>query len=1524
MAKILKITGRAGGILLEWILLFLIVFAFAIRTSPVQTYLAQQLTSYLSSELGAEISVERVSIIFLDKVELEGVLARDLQGDTIIWANSVYANLYDYNLQSRYFRLSEVEVDGARIAISRDTSGVFNYKFIQNYFSSDGEKKKSKVVFDEITVKNTCFSWDDNRKKRLEYGMDYFHILTRDIQAKVTGFTIHGREYSGVVEELECKERSGFRLNNLNTSVFVDSTGVYLKDVLIQSRGSRVEAKKFDMLSTGFSDFLTFVDSVRFDGRIDKSTIALTEGSLFAPILKGMNDTIRVSGTLSKKTKNLRLSNLNLRIKEKTFIKGTFNIPDYRKFDEGFFQEKVDEAYIDVNELKRIRLPDKSSERYFSINDRIERLSYFDVYNARLDGFFAQFVVAASRVKTRLGQIRMDNGLMFTENADHGSYMFERSGASNYDVKVEQFQLGSLLHNPDLGIIDGFLFLSGEAYSVSDVRFYSIEGDINRLDYLDYPYQNITVLDGELKDNVFTGKIDVKDDNLDLTYDGMVDFNKELHLLFTIDVRSADLDELNLTEDHKIISSLFNVDLRGKNPNDFRGSIHMDAFHLRQDEKEIYVPSINLRILRDPEMDQFIFESQIANGYLKGKLDINTILSELKLQVGKALPSLFGSSQAAAVNQKKNHFDFHLSIDRADDFMFIVYPDLQVSEGTTIDGNYDSGEEGLRIDVNSKKIVYKELKLLDANLHHSLLGPELVANYYARQIVVNDTIHFDEVYLNTRGGADRLFSSLIWEENTLTPSKIQWTTDVRGTEHFQFTLDPSYFFVADRRWDIDHSSVITLDNDTIHIRNFDLRRGEQSLNLDGTLSNSDDHHLQFRVDHFELAEISNLISDVPLEGTINAWGYFSNPLKNFQFVGDANIDQFKTRGQLVGDITVKSEWIKSTKSFALQGNLVYKGNNTFDFIGDYYPRRETDNLDFNLFFEYTDIQFTNAFMNPEIMSEIHGLLNGTLKVTGTPDHPILDGTVHLLGGSAKVDLLGAHFGIEGPITADESGFYIDGIPVFDEDGNAGLLIGSIYHSNFQDFNFDLLFDLEDDALNKDPLQPWLIQPLDKFLILNSQYKPGDLYYGTGYVRGDIDIFGYTDNLEINVDLETRKGTKIVIPMYGRGDIDEEDFVIFVDRDTTLNLDDQKIDFTGVDLNLNFHVTKDAEVKLVFNEATEDQITAYGSGDMHISLNNIGDVTMNGVYTVANGVYDFALGPVREKFFIKEGGNISWTGDPYEAFLNLRTYYKVNANIAAATNNQFASGSGAHQDIYCYLDLKESMNKPTIGFDLEAPGATEEAKSIVTRIRNDPDELNRQFFSLVLWKRFQPLSGSAVSGGNAAIDLLTNQINAILDKISDDYKLNVNMDSDALTGDNTYEFGVSKGFLNDRLILSGSFGVENRKSGENGQENSIIGDVNLEYLLNESGTFRVNIFNESNDKTIIQSAVQGPFTQGAGLNYKEDFHSIRDFKVVQYFLDIFRKKGNKRYPIKRKRRQTPVPQISTKPDAIIPEETNPLP
>ena len=200
---------------------------------------------------------------------------------------------------------------------------------------------------------------------------------------------------------------------------------------------------------------------------------------------------------------------------------------------------------------------------------------------------------------------------------------------------------------------------------------------------------------------------------------------------------------------------------------------------------------------------------------------------------------------------------------------------------------------------------------------------------------------------------------------------------------------------------------------------------------------------------------------------------------------------------------------------------------------------------------------------------------------------------------------------------------------------------------------------------------------------------------------------------------------------------------------------------------------------------------------------------------------------------------------------------------------------------------------------------------MSRIRTDKDELNRQFFSLLLWQKFQPLQGSTSANGSAALDLVSNQLNTMLSQVSKDYKIKVNLENK--------QIGVTKQIGNKIIITStisaSNTTTSNSSSSSSGttstlpastttNQNAFMGDINIEYLLNESGSVRFNIFNQSNDNTVIQEKQLGLFTQGAGFHYQEDFNSVEDFKLIQYILDPFRK--TKKFPNKRRKNQTPIP------------------
>lgn len=1518
MTKVFKILARILGISLEWILIVIIFFAFLIRTSYVQTYLAQKATTYLSKELNTKIHIDRVSIVFIDRIAVDGILVLDRQNDTIASIKTLYGSLKDLSIKKKYIKLDEVELEGGTIHVSREKEkGEYNYQFIIDFFASEKVKKGEKpfdVTLDKLVLSSVDVKYDDNRKSYSTYGVDFDHLDLKDVSLSIFNFTSRSGVITAEIADLKARDKSGFVIDKLSTIASASETGLKFKNLLIETPLSKISAPKLYLLMNDLEDLQTFEDSVTFDAYIAPSAISLKDISYFASALEGMDQMVAVSGKVTRKVENLKITNLNLKTGEKTVLQGDINLPDFQNIEKSFFHENIKYGYISLDDLKKIKMPISSKERYLTFDKYLERLNNFQIKDLRLDGFYSQFVIKADELKTDLGVFKLDNGILFTENVQNDSYYFERSNASEYDVKIEHFQLGQFLNDSNFGEVDGMFFLSGEAFSLNDIHFNLIEGNLNRFDYMDYAYQDIFIEKGSFIDKKFIAKIEVKDDNLNLVYDGYIDFNGNQHMEFSVDLTKAILDNLNITvKDSTSLTSNFKVNITGKSVNNMSGKITMDGILYKEGNREIQIPSLTVEVLRGKIEDEFWINSDMATVNLRGKIDFTTLISNFTDQFQKVFPSIIAEETKKKKKAKTtSYFTYSVITNELNDFLSIFVPDLRVAPGTTMDGQYDGRKEEFSMLLVSPYITYKDLQFKGVNLVQNLNSTTINADYNVAHFVYNDSIQLDQVHFTTTGQQNLLSSSLSWNQNGTNNSLIDWETNIISNNNLNFTLRPSYFSINEQRWEIENQSYISLAESKIQVENFKVQRNQQFISIDGLISRSDEDKLNFKINDIDLKELGSLIgSDVEMEGKMNGWGFISNPYTNLLYIGDASISNLYLNKQEVGDVFFQSQWNKGSESVGLTGDLVYRGNQTFKFDGSYYTERTKDNLDFNLLFDQTDIKFTNAFMDPDVINNIRGLLQGRLKVTGSPDSPKLEGEVELISGNAKVEILGVNFGLDGTISADEYGFYIDNMPITDEEGNTGMMVGSIYHEDYKDWNFDLQFDLENSIKSyRTAFYGFNSSMTDRFLILNTQYKEGEYYYGKAYVNGSANIFGYSDNIEITVDLQTRKGTNINFPMYGVSELNEEDnFITFKPKDGGMEIVKPKIDFTGVDLNLNFRVTPDAKLKIIFNEQLGDEITATGSGIMSMKLDNLGDLTMDGTYRVKDGLYNFAMGPIKQPFHIVEGGTITWTGDPYRASLDLKTYYEVNANLSEISPDQLqGSGSGSNQKVLCYLELTESLMKPTIAFDIKAPKADETGKALIARIVSDEDELNRQFFSLLLWKRFQPLKGSTAAGGSAAMDLVSNQINAMLSQVSKDYKLNVNLDADNLTGENSLEFGISKGFLDDRLIFTGSFGVENSAQTSQQTQSALIGDVSLEYLLNENGTVRVTVFNESNDYSIIKDKNLGLFTQGAGLHYQEDFDNFQNFKLAQYFLDIFRKKENKKYPVKRKKRQTKVPPL----------------
>jgi hypothetical protein len=148
---------------------------------------------------------------------------------------------------------------------------------------------------------------------------------------------------------------------------------------------------------------------------------------------------------------------------------------------------------------------------------------------------------------------------------------------------------------------------------------------------------------------------------------------------------------------------------------------------------------------------------------------------------------------------------------------------------------------------------------------------------------------------------------------------------------------------------------------------------------------------------------------------------------------------------------------------------------------------------------------------------------------------------------------------------------------------------------------------------------------------------------------------------------------------------------------------------------------------------------------------------------------------------------------------------------------------------------------------------------LTQLRQEPSELNKQVFSLLLLGRFvgeNPFQSSGDGGGfnagayarQSASKLLTEQLNNLAGNLIEGVDLNFDVASsdDYTTGERRnrtdLNVGLSKQLLNNRLTITvgSNFALEGPQQ-TNQRSNNIAGNVALNYLLSQDGRYMLRAF-----------------------------------------------------------------------------------
>ncbi|MEL6926081.1 MAG: translocation/assembly module TamB domain-containing protein, partial [Bacteroidota bacterium] len=368
-----------------------------------------------------------------------------------------------------------------------------------------------------------------------------------------------------------------------------------------------------------------------------------------------------------------------------------------------------------------------------------------------------------------------------------------------------------------------------------------------------------------------------------------------------------------------------------------------------------------------------------------------------------------------------------------------------------------------------------------------------------------------------------------------------------------------------------------------------------------------------------------------------------------------------------------------------------------------------------------------------------GYIAGEFDVTGTTEAPKVDGYLEFRDAATNIVYLQTRYSIPDNqrISINNQRIDFGRLRLLDSKQQEATLSGNIQHRFFQSFNFALNF------------------KTDQFRFLNTTAKDNDLFYGTLNLSADVDIRGTLELPQIGINARTLAGSQLYVSTILEETVGQQaSYIIFGEPgadplDSILNVRLENNSYTSLAINLllNLELTPDAELIVVVDPSTGDQLSCRGNADVTVQMNPVGEVNVSGVYTVVSGQYNFNYqGLVRRAFDLVPGGRLNFVGDPLDTRFDLSARYSTRTSVYALIGNESSLSESAlreardRHDVSVSLSMRGDLNQPVISFDLSIPELNNSSLNTtidrkLQRLQEDEAELNKQVFGLLLLNSF---------------------------------------------------------------------------------------------------------------------------------------------------------------------------------------------
>lgn len=1363
----------------------------------------------------------------------------------------------------------------------------------------DVNANKWKILVSELGLRNGTFKSDNESRPLDPAAFDGKHIEFSRIFGDFRNVKWEMDTITASIK-LQTKERSGFEVKHLIADAKFTPHEMTFENLDIRTNDSHL-SNYFSMQFDRFSDMSDFEEKVRMEGRFDHTEINSDDIAYFAPDLKTWKKRIQLSGNVKGPVASLIGKNLDIRAGANTYFQGDASITGLPEISNTYLDIKANEfrtVYADatafIPPLKRITNPDLS------------KLG-FVMFEGNFAGFINDFVTYGT-IRTNLGTVKADINLKL-QNPDYPVY----SGT----VSTENLHIGPLLKQEDLGYVSLNATLKGAGFKTNSGNI-ALDARIKYIDYKKYRYQNIT-LDGELSKRIFDGSVIINDPNALLNLNGLVDFSQKVpEFNFLANIDTLNLYNTKLLKENIAFSGHVNAEFSGNNIDDFLGNANISNASLTRNGFPLSFDFLSVNSTLSDSTKHLRIASNEFSVDVDGVFKIRDLPNSVIAFLSRYYPAYI---KAPAVPVLQQSFNFDIRTGNFDEFATVIDSSLRGFNNSHITGGIHMGRNTLVLDANVPYFKFKQFDFSNIDIDATGTYDSLTLYGSVSNIGITDSLKIQLATFNIRAHNDVSEVSLFTgtgNSKALDQARINAIVNTYANG-VGIRFNPSSFILNGKAWTIEDKGELEFRSNAPTHGLLVLKESSQEIRIETMPSDVGSwNDAAITLKGINLGDLGPyLMPRNRLEGLVNAHVLIENPGKNMKissrdFVGEG----IRLDNDSLGNIGANIIFDMASQELLVDGktlgtdtkSLVY---NVHLFLKD--QQSQEKNI-ISLTPTHFDLKYIDRFLNT-LFADITGDVTGNFEIKGPLNSLVVVGKGRLRNAGLKVKFTQCYYKIEDrDIELSENEINLDGIVLEDTiTGNPVYLRGGIIHNAFDDMFYDITVSTRKpgtrDARNNRPVQ-----------VLNTSYADNKLFYGNVKATGSFVLVGAEDNSYMKIDAIA-------------SDKDESTFTIasansqagkmpdwLVERRYGAEVSDS-IATANSESNMTYEldVTANPKVlmKFVMDDLTGDQIFGRGSGTLNIKSGTNEELAIRGRFDIEEGTYNYTFKSFFPKPFeiIKGTENyISWTGDPLKANINIQAKYKADrvsfAPLAGVNIDQ--SYANTRENVYIYAVLTGQLFQPEFKFELELDPNSRfnndfNVTNALQQIERSQTEVTRQVTYLIVFNSFAPpQTGVSSIGIGAAVNELTySTISSLSGLFFNEINKKLNSALSSLLGQNvSFNFsgsvynrnvlGASNANFNinqanvsgallvplfkDRFVISLGSSLEVPLQSSTLQQTvQFLPDVTAEWLLNASGSLRLNLFYRENLDYLTTSNTGAAKLKrtGGGISFKREFNTLQE-------------------------------------------------